>query len=297
MPGSGGGRPGVRGSRTGRTLRSGRTRKGAGALPTCFFLPLRPMPDNSPLAVLDPEFFVSFDRRPPGPEFRAVAEEVLPPDGWNVVLVQGVWTHVHPRGWRGALQGWKLHVSAVPRHAAGVLRAVAEVLRDDPAAFKFASDMRVLDLMLTKNWPREGGGKFVTIYPSDDAHFQRLAHALARATEGMEGPYILSDRRVPGSRVVFYRYGEHVGEQAVDAQGQRVPRLTGPNGASASDERRGYYHHPEWVEDPYGAPKVYRLDLLEAPRVRVNERFEITGALKYSNVGGIYRARDLERDE
>ena len=75
------------------------------------------MSDNAPLAVLDPEFFVSFDHRPPGPELRAVAEEVLPSDAWRVVLVRGVWTHVHPRGWKGSGQGWKLHVSTVPRNA------------------------------------------------------------------------------------------------------------------------------------------------------------------------------------
>lgn len=255
------------------------------------------MPDFSPFAVLDPEFFVSFDRRAPGPELRAVAEEVLPPDAWSVVQARGIWTHVHPRGWKALEQGWKLHVSTVPRNAPTVLRTVAEVLRDDPAAFKFASDRRIVDLIHAKNWPRQGGGKFITIYPGDDAHFRRLAQALARATEGMVGPYILSDRRVPGSQVVFYRYGEHLAGQAVDARGKRVERIAGPDGASASDERRGYYHHPEWVDDPYGAPRVRRLDQLDAPPVTLNGRYQVTGALKYSNVGGIYRARDLERDE
>lgn len=255
------------------------------------------MYDHAPLAVLDPEFFVSFDDRPPSPEFRSVVEEVLPPDAWTVVLVQGVWTHVHPRGWTGAGQGWKLHVSTLPHDAASVLRSVAQVLRDDPAAFKFASDGRILDLIHAKNWPREGGAKFITIYPDGDEHFKRLAHALAQATEGRVGPYILSDRRVPGCRTVFYRYGEHVAEQVVDAAGRRVARVAGPDGASASDQRRGYYQHPEWVHDPYGAPKVHRLDQLEAPRITLNGRYEVTGALKYSNVGGIYRAKDLERDE
>jgi hypothetical protein len=255
------------------------------------------MPDNAPFAVLDPEFFVSFDRRPPGPEFRDLVQQVLPADAWRVAQVRGVWTHVHPRGWKGLPQGWKLHVSTLPGNASATLRAVAEVLRDHPAAFKFASDRRILDLIHTKNWPREGGGKFVTVYPNDDAHFQCLAHALARATEGMAGPYILSDRRVPGSMVVFYRYGEHLAAEGVDARGRRVAQVAGPDGASDSDQRRGYYHHPEWVHDPYGAPRVARLDEPEAPTVMLNGRYEVTGALKYSNLGGIYRARDLERGE
>jgi hypothetical protein len=34
--------------------------------------------------------------------------------------------------------------------------------------------------------------------------------------------YILSDRMVPESRILFYRYGEHLATEAVNAWGQRV---------------------------------------------------------------------------
>jgi hypothetical protein len=250
--------------------------------------------DDAPFAVLDSEFFTPFDRWSPGPEFRSAVAAVLPDQGWTV-RPGGVWTHVHPAGWRGIAQGWKLHVSTLPRNAEEVLRRVAGVLRDDPAAFKFASDHRILDLTLTRNWPREGGGKFITIYPADEEHFRRLGRALADATAEFDGPYVLSDRRVPGTRVVFYRYGEHLANEALDAYGNRVARLAAPSGEAAADGRAGYFQLPDWVADPYGARAVRKVRG-DAKKVTLNGRYEIQLALKHSNLGGVYWATDLPED-
>src|SRR4051794_33311220 len=253
--------------------------------------------DDAPLAALDPEFFTSFDRRMPGPDYRAVVAPLLPPEEWTI-RPQGVWTHVHPHTRQFQRQGWKLHVSATPANATGVLARVATVLKEDPAAFKFASDRSVLNLILAKNWPREGGGKFVTVYPADDEQFGRLGRALAEATEGLDGPYILSDSRVPGSRIVFYRYGEHAAVETVDLAGTRVHGLVSPSGETVADGRRGWYALPDWVEDPYGARQV---DVLaprrsgeEAAKVVLHERYQIHGAIKYSNVGGVYYGKELQ---
>ena len=257
------------------------------------------MPDDSIFQVMDPEFFTSLEERTPGAEFRAVVEDALAPGEWTLAP-RGVWTHAHPAGWEQRPQGWKLHLSATPQNALEVLRKAAGVLARDPAAFKFASDRPILGLLLAKNWPREGGGKFITIYPADDEHFHRLGRALAEATEGLDGPYILSDRRVPGSRIVFYRYGEHLAEESVDPRGFRVHHMVGPAGERAQDRRRGYYQLPEWVEDPFGARPVQVLDGPEkedAPRVTLNGRFEVHGVIKYSNMGGMYFGRDVQRDE
>jgi ABC-type multidrug transport system fused ATPase/permease subunit len=50
------------------------------------------------------------------------------------------------------------------------------------------------------NYPREGAGKFITVYPADDAQLVALAEQLHRATEGVPAPAILSDRPyLPGS--------------------------------------------------------------------------------------------------
>jgi Lanthionine synthetase C-like protein/Protein kinase domain len=251
------------------------------------------MNDDTIFALLDPEFYVSLELRQPGPEYRDAVGEILSGERWSTT-VRGLWTYVEPSEWARLEQGWKLHVSATPWNAAEVLRRVATVLRGDPAYFKFASDPLVVRLLSGKNWPREGGGKFITIYPSGDEAFQRLGRALAEATADLDGPYILSDRRVPGSRIVFYRYGEHVPTETVDARGHRVHHMRAPTGQPVRDRRTGYYRLPEWVADPYGARPVTVLD--GEKKVRLGDRYEIDGAFKYSNTGGVYRGRDLERD-
>jgi tRNA A-37 threonylcarbamoyl transferase component Bud32 len=252
------------------------------------------MSDNATFELLDPEFFASFEQKMPGAEYRSVVAG-LATGGWTVAP-GGVWTHVMPPGWSGLRQGWKLHLSATPVNAATVLANVARVLEDDPAAFKFASDRAMLYLMTSKNWPREGGGKFVTVYPADEDQFRRLAATLAEATAGLEGPYILSDRRVPGSRIVFYRYGEHQAAEGVDAWGQRVQHVISPKGERVSDRRQGYYRVPSWVDDPYGARSTRVLDSVGG-KVTLRGRYEIHGALKFSNLGGVYRGQDLERGQ
>jgi hypothetical protein len=252
------------------------------------------MNDESMFALLDPQFWVPLEQKSSTPEFRALVGGILPEAGWTTVS-QGVWTYYEPQGWTGLKQGWKLHVSATPANAQTVLERVATVARDHPVAFKFASAPSVLALMLSKNWPREGGGKFITLYPPDEATFQQLALRLARATEGLDGPYILSDRRVPGSRIVFYRYGEHRADETVDAEGSRVRQMDGPGGEKTKDQRHGWFALPSWVEDPYGSSSVKPVgDAGDRPRL--NGRYEVQGAIRYSNLGGIYVARDVESD-
>ena len=249
------------------------------------------MSDFSTFSLLDPDFYASFEQRAPGAEYLpAVAG--LTAVGWTVVP-GGVWTHVQPPGCAIAPQGWKLHLSATPANASDVLARVAGVVENEPVPFKFASDRTMVTVITSKNWPREGGGKFITLYPSGDEQFHRLAHALSHATAGLDGPYILSDRRVPGpSRIVFYRFGEHQPAHQLDAWGQRVAQVVGPRGQKSADRRQGYYRYPAWVDDPYGAAPVPVLE--GTRRVTLRDRYQVQGALKFSNLGGIYRAVDLE---
>lgn len=252
------------------------------------------MSDLSIYLVFDTEFFTPPDRRVPAAEYRERVDAILGHDEWET-SARGIWTFVHPRGWEGLRQGWKLHVSATPSNAGTVLERVATVLRDDPAAFKFAADRTMVAIMTSKNWPREGAGKFITIYPGGDEQFRRLAGALAQATDGLDGQYILSDRRVPGSRIVFYRYGEHLGHQVVNPRGFREHHVLSPEGEAVPDERQGYYHVPGWVADPYGAAPVRVLEP-EGEKVTLNGRYQVERALKHSNVGGVYLATDLRTE-
>jgi hypothetical protein len=255
--------------------------------------------DDSLFTLLDSAFFTPLERKRRGTEYSAVVAEVLPPPEWSLHS-EGMWTHVHPHGWTGIRQGWKLHLSATPANGATVVQRVASVLKQDPAAFKFAADRTFLDLLLAKNWPRESGGKFITIYPASEEQFKRLGHVLTAATTDLDGPYILSDSRIPGSRIVFYRYGEHLPTDTLDARGHREHHLVDPSGKLVEDGRGAHYQLPEWEQDPFGSRSIRVLKSARkegGKKVVLRDRFEIQGAIKYSNTGGIYRGRDLERDE
>ncbi|HWK89316.1 MAG TPA: class III lanthionine synthetase LanKC [Longimicrobium sp.] len=250
---------------------------------------------NNAISLQDPEFFVPLEAKAVSPEFHARVAGALDGRGWTLVP-RGTWTHALPPDWSGPRQGWKLHLSATPANAAEVLERVAALLADDTAAFKYLSDSGILWMTLSKNWPREGGGKFITVFPRDEEHFRRLAPALAQATAGLEGPYILSDRRVPGSRIVFYRYGELLPLDEVDARGVHVEKVIGPSGETVSDRRSGFYRLPEWMQDPYGAGPVRVVETPEQ-QITLNGRYRVRGALRFSNVGGVYHGVDLENDE
>ncbi|MBO1418969.1 hypothetical protein J0670_30740, partial [Streptomyces sp. FH025] len=122
--------------------------------------------------------------------------------GWDVT-VGGFWCTARPSGSSPLPeQGWKLHLSAASVVGGEVLAAVARVLATDPCSFKFAAGEERLRELNSRNSDRGSAGKFITVYPADDAQFQRLAAELDRVTAGLPGPVVLSDRPYrPGSRV------------------------------------------------------------------------------------------------
>src|SRR5258708_7182150 len=151
--------------------------------------------------------------------------------------VEGPWALATPGGVRSPQQGWKLHISATAASAAGVLAATVPLLVAEGAPFKFAAGERVVRLLNSTHADRASGGKFLTVYPVDDAQAVRLAEACHRATEGMAGPVILSDRAYRPGSLVHYRYGGFSGAPAVDAAGVVVHPLKGPARAPPAHQR------------------------------------------------------------
>jgi tRNA A-37 threonylcarbamoyl transferase component Bud32 len=239
--------------------------------------------------LLDPEFFESLDSYTPTAELREIVEAHTG-DGWTI-SPRGFWTVCTPAEAVLGAQGWKIHLSATWATAEETLRRAVPVLAAARVPFKFASDLRMVDLCTTKNWPRTGAGKFVTVYPPDEAAFVALAERLHQATADLRGPYLLSDRPYRDSKVVFYRYGEHRSAGEVDAMGRPAPVLVGPDGTRVSDARKPCFWLPPWVKDPFegDAPA-----LPQAGPVVLNGRYRVTGALRYSSMGGIYEAEDLQ---
>lgn len=238
---------------------------------------------------LDPEYFESIDHYQPSRELISFVED-LTGDRWQNKL-GGFWTNFAPKNYAHQIQGWKIHVSSNVKTADELLRKIVPLVVDESISFKFCSDLRMVGLGNTKNWPRTGAGKFMTIYPADEEQFKRLIERCYEETRGFAGPYILTDHPYKDSRVIYYRYGEHLGIQRVNAHGVRVRGILSPEGEEISDDRVPYFRLPAWVTDPFGASSMPSSN---GGEVRLNDRYRVTGALRYSSFGGLYSAEDTK---
>ncbi|HEX7289161.1 MAG TPA: membrane translocator, partial [Candidatus Angelobacter sp.] len=200
---------------------------------------------------------------------------------------QGFWFHVHPRQADVPMQGWKVHVSAVVRNGALILKRAAKIALANNVPFKFALDKNVLSTMSSKRWPRGGSGKFITMYPSDRCCFENLLEQLYTELRDDEGPYILSDKRYKDCRVLYYRFGGMAVNTRLEVTGLRTPVLVSPEGEAVPDVRTPYFAPPIWETDPFPSKTAESQEpTLNAGRYRVKK------ALAFSNSGGVYLAED-----
>ncbi|AWZ06725.1 MULTISPECIES: class IV lanthionine synthetase LanL [unclassified Streptomyces] len=212
--------------------------------------------------------------------------------GW-AVEPGAFWCHVRPGDAVRRTQGWKLHVSATPLSAPLVLARAAEVLTAHRAPFKFAASPARVAALVSGRFARGGAGKFITVYPVDDAQFRLLAEELHRATVGLPGPAVLSDRRYLPDSQVYYRYGVFAAAPELTADGAFAARLTDPEGRPVSDERNAWYSPPSWAGEPFpGRPVAPARSTATAKPVLLNGRYLVRGAIQHSNKGGVFRAED-----
>lgn len=237
--------------------------------------------------------------------------------GWGVAF-DSFWCTVRPPGNLAGLpaQGWKIHVSAASTVAAEVLSAVAGVVADNPCVFKFAADRERLHQINSRNSERGSAGKFITLYPGDEREFGRLAEELHRATEGMPGPVVLSDRPfAPGSRV-HYRYGAFAARAELGNDGAYRSVLRGPGGERAEDVRGASYRCPPWAVDPLeGRGSAKRIESTAPAKptkpteptrpadgarragVLVGDRYALTAAVRHGAKGGVFLGTDTRTGE
>lgn len=211
----------------------------------------------------------------------------LLPDEWSVQR-DTLWFFAQPPSGEIPAQGFKIHVSATPLNAETVLDRSVPVLSRYGCTFKTVIAEPILRFMNSKNFDRGKSNKFITAYPRPD-DFKPLCQDLHEATSDLDSPYILSDRPYEEGGVVFYRYGGFKPRKRLDADGTTTPLIQAPDGTEVVDRRTPYYQLPEWVEDPFG-----RTEETEDGDGILNDRYEIEGALKFSNSGGVYRATDVE---
>ena len=248
-----------------------------------------------------PLFFESVERyQPVEADFMVpVRERLTGPWSFSRRTVWFGCTPPAPRARPLPNQGWKIHVLSAQSNANDILQAVVPVLDARSIDFKFALDHRVLAMMNSKRWGRQGAGKFVTIYPIDEAEFVDLLEHLRGVTRGFEGIYILSDRRYKDSKVLFYRYGGIRPVAVANERGEEVSMLVSPTGEQIPDERMPYFHLPPWVRDPFPPEDEEEVGIRdEQGRIALGDgRYLINNVLGFTNSGGIYLADDRETGE
>lgn len=212
------------------------------------------------------------------------------PAGWSI-QVDGPWCLVGMCGHVLRRQGWKLHVSATPNSAAAVLDRTLSVLVTHRCVFKFAADLDWAAWLNSARCPRGTAGKFLTAYPDDDERFGRLAEALHRATAGMAGPRILSDRRYRADSIVYYRFGAFTNEAMLDDDGCYRPIIVDPTGHPIEDRREAWYSPPGWAV-PALADQPPVAVTGQVGSVLLGGRFALRRAVRHSSRGGVFLGSD-----
>jgi len=102
-------------------------------------------------------------------------------------------------------------VSATPLSAGDVLARALPVLLEAGAAFKIAASPSVVAALNEGEGGISQVGKFLTVYPRDEEQAVKLAEALDRATRGLRGPRVETDRELRSGSLVHYRYTAFTG--------------------------------------------------------------------------------------
>ncbi|MFJ5881269.1 class III lanthionine synthetase LanKC [Kitasatospora cineracea] len=230
-----------------------------------------------------PHWYETPARHVPTDEHLAAFRAVVG-DGWRTSR-RGTWFIADPPGGPRADQGWKLHVSALDGESTEILRLALPVLCAARVPFKFQIDPRSADRGTGKVYSRTASGKFITVYPADEEQFLAVGAELAAALAGRTGPYVLTDRRWPGSTAVYYRYGGFAAIKRLRPDGAADLQISRPDGTLVPDYRRPWYEVPDWVRDPFPPDP-------EEPGGPLGGRYLPQSALAFNNRGGVYLATD-----
>lgn len=203
-----------------------------------------------------------------------------------------MWAHFSPPGHADRDQGWKIHVSATPRSAAEVLTRSARVLVAHRCAFKIARDVERVDQLVASTVDRGTGGKILTAYPTSDTAFRPLIQSLHEATDGLDGPSIMSDLPYAPGSLVHYRFGGFAPRQILTTEGTYEYILTAPDGTQVPDLRKPWFNPPEWAPLPIDSGWTHRTDEARGKPVLINGRYLIKEAIRLSFKGGVFRAVD-----
>jgi tRNA A-37 threonylcarbamoyl transferase component Bud32 len=214
------------------------------------------------------------------------------PNGWSRVC-QGEWLINIPPGPPPPGQGWKIHVSTCLDNSDEVITQVWQYCVPRGVSFKFLGSRLAVLMRNAKYASRSASGKTVTIYPADEAACERILRELDAELAGAPGPYILSDLRY-GAGPLYVRYGGFAERFCLDSGGEMAPAIENPAGDLVPDPRSPVFTMPEWVDLPeFLAPHLAARNSVGVTDLEYN----LTGALHFSNGGGVYTATDKRTGE
>lgn len=212
-------------------------------------------------------------------------------DQWRI-HPREFWCSIIPADASLPEQGWKLHISATPTSARKILDRVVPVLVDSRIAFKFARTTESVQWLIGRECDRAQFGKFLTVYPADDAQFTAIADELDNVTKGLTGPRIMSDRPYQPGSLVHYRYGGFGDRSELDNDGVLRYLLVAPDGTYIEDKREAWFTPPEWARCPLPEPPA----AARGSAVLLGGHYVVRQAIRHSAKGGIYVAVDRNSD-
>ncbi|WP_207390370.1 phosphotransferase [Rhodococcus sp. ABRD24] len=208
------------------------------------------------------------------------------PAGWDR-RESGPWTVVTPPDHVMPEQGWKIHLApAVPVAAATVARAI-DYCVDTGLAFKMVTRLEYVWALNGKYAPREASGKTFVVYPTDEDP-SITAAALTSLFEGVPGPRVLGSYRV-GHSIVHLRYGSFIKRYTRDLTGEPCLAIRDQDGSLVPDLRGVTPQLPPGVDLP---AVLTDADEPAKPATMSPHIYKVTGALHFSNTGGVYQAVD-----
>lgn len=210
------------------------------------------------------------------------------PEGWRRE-VRNDWLVYEPVGARVPSQGWKIHASATLKSAERILEAVWDYCVPRRIPFKFVAGPGLVYLRNMKYADRASSGKFVTIYPRDEAQFEVVLNELGAIVDGLPGPYILGDLRW-GAGPLYVRYGGFAERWCIGPSGTLEPAIEDADGMLVPDNRGPVFQVPPWVT----LPPCLRPHL-EARNAMTLEGvpYRVDRPLHFSNGGGLYAGVDV----
>ncbi len=188
--------------------------------------------------------------------------------------------------------GWKLHISANVASAENVLRQALPILLSEATSFKIAASVQHLRRLNQGGGGSSQVGKFITIYPIDDATAVQLAAKLDAATHGLHGPNIPSDHPLRPGSLVYYRYGSFSSDQLLQQlDGTIVPAYRKDN-ELIPDQRLTRYTAPDGVVDPFVDAGIASTP--PTPQRLIASRYLLMSAIAASPHHIVYLGTDLD---